>query len=237
MAVKQVELPTGSSVNEERKKSMLTALEREIALLKELQHPNIVQYLDSAMDDTHLNIFLEYVPGGSLVTVLRGFGAFAEGLTRTWVKQILSGLLYLHDKNIIHRDIKGANILIDNKGFAKISDFGISKRTESGNRPSLQGSVFWMAPEVVKQSAHTVKADIWSLGCLVVEMLTGEHPWANLSQMQAIFKIGSSARPELPPDVSKECEDFLQKTFEIDHTKRSSASELLEHPWILMQEP
>jgi mitogen-activated protein kinase kinase kinase len=86
------------------------------------------------MDDTHLNIFLEYVPGGSLVTVLRAFGAFAEGLTRNWVKQILSGLVYLHEKNIIHRDIKGANILIDNKGTAKISDFGISKRSEGGTQ-------------------------------------------------------------------------------------------------------
>jgi len=104
------------------------------------------------------------------------------------------------------------------------------------HRPSLQGSVFWMAPEVVKQSVHTVKADIWSLGCLVVEMLTGEHPWPNLSQMQAIFKIGMSARPELPVDISKEAEDFLLKTFELDHTKRPSAAELLEHPWILMQE-
>jgi serine/threonine protein kinase len=82
------------------------------------------------MDDTHLNIFLEYVPGGSLVTVLRDFGAFNESLTRTWVRQILRGLEYLHGKDIIHRDIKGGNILIDNKGTAKISDFGISKRSE-----------------------------------------------------------------------------------------------------------
>lgn len=82
------------------------------------------------MDQTHLNIFLEYVPGGSLVTVLREFGAFAEPLTCIWLRQILRGLEYLHSKDIIHRDIKGGNILIDNKGSAKISDFGISKRSE-----------------------------------------------------------------------------------------------------------
>ncbi|KAF9514518.1 hypothetical protein BS47DRAFT_1343100 [Hydnum rufescens UP504] len=239
MAVKQVELPTGSSHNEERKKSMLSALEREIELLKDLQHPNIVQYLDSSMDEHHLNIFLEYVPGGSVVALLRNYGAFEEELVRNWVSQILAGLVYLHERDIIHRDIKGANILVDNKGGIKISDFGISKKVEDNllssarvHRPSLQGSVFWMAPEVVKQTSYTSKADIWSLGCLVVEMLTGEHPWAKFTQMQAIFKIGSSAKPETPPDISPEAEDFLNKAFELDHTARPSAQELLKHAWL-----
>ena len=137
---------------------------------------------------------------------------------KNFVRQILEGLNYLHERDIIHRDIKGANILVDNKGGIKISDFGISKKVEdsmyspiplcrptdiiidllTGNRvhrPSLQGSVFWMAPEVVKQSGHTRKADIWSVGCLVVEMLTGEHPWAQLTQMQAIFKVCRRSLP------------------------------------------
>ncbi|CAE6534159.1 unnamed protein product [Rhizoctonia solani] len=238
MAVKQVELPTGSSTNEERKKSMLTALEREIELLKQLQHENIVQYLDSSIDTHHLNIFLEYVPGGSVATLLRNYGAFEEPLARNWVRQILQGLNYLHEREIIHRDIKGGNILVDNKGGIKISDFGISKKVEDNllgsriHRPSLQGSVFWMAPEVVKQTSYTYKADIWSVGCLVVEMLTGQHPWAQLSQMQAIFKIGSLARPTIPPDISPEAEDFLNKTFELDYNIRPTAAELLNHPWV-----
>ncbi|GLB34919.1 putative ras-binding domain of Byr2 [Lyophyllum shimeji] len=239
MAVKQVELPTGSAPNQERKKSMLSALEREIELLKNLQHPNIVQYLYSSLDDEYLNIFLEYVPGGSVTALLRNYGAFEEPLVKNFVRQILEGLNYLHERDIIHRDIKGANILVDNKGGIKISDFGISKKVDDNlltgnraNRPSLQGSVFWMAPEVVKQSAHTRKADIWSVGCLVVEMLTGEHPWAQLTQMQAIFKIGSSAKPTIPSDITAEAQDFLRLTFELDHEARPSAAELLQHPWI-----
>ncbi|KAK0483660.1 ste11-like protein [Armillaria novae-zelandiae] len=223
MAVKQVELPTGSAPNEEH-----------------LQHENIVQYLYSSLEDDCLNIFLEYVPGGSVTALLRSYGAFEEPLVKNFVRQILQGLSYLHERDIIHRDIKGANILVDNKGGVKISDFGISKKVDvqvlAGNnrvhRPSLQGSVFWMAPEVVKQSGHTQKADIWSVGCLVVEMLTGEHPWAQLTQMQAIFKIGSSARPAIPSDISSEAQDFLTKTFEIDHGARPAAAELLKHPWI-----
>ncbi|KAG6866946.1 hypothetical protein C0991_003862 [Blastosporella zonata] len=239
MAVKQVELPTGSAPNQERKKSMLSALEREIELLKNLQHANIVQYLYSSLDEEFLNIFLEYVPGGSVTALLRNYGAFEEPLVKNFVRQILEGLNYLHERDIIHRDIKGANILVDNKGGIKISDFGISKKVDDNlltgnrvNRPSLQGSVFWMAPEVVKQSAHTRKADIWSVGCLVVEMLTGEHPWAQLTQMQAIFKIGSSAKPTIPSDISAEAQDFLRLTFELDHEARPSAAELLQHPWI-----
>jgi mitogen-activated protein kinase kinase kinase len=238
MAVKQVELPSGSSANEERKQNMLSALEREIELLKDLQHENIVQYLYSSADEEHLNIFLEYVPGGSVSALLRNYGAFEETLVKNFVRQILLGLQYLHDRDIIHRDIKGGNILVDNKGGIKISDFGISKKADtlmSGNRahrPSLQGSVFWMAPEVVKQSGHTSKADIWSVGCLVVEMLTGEHPWAQLTQMQAIFKIGSLAKPTIPSDVSSDAQDFLEKTFDLDVNARPSTSELLLHTWI-----
>ncbi|KAI6128267.1 Pkinase-domain-containing protein, partial [Pisolithus croceorrhizus] len=239
MAVKQVELPTGSAPNEERKKSMLSALEREIDLLKDLQHPNIVQYLYSSVDDDYLNIFLEYVPGGSVTALLRSYGAFEEPLVKNFVRQILEGLNYLHERDIVHRDIKGGNILVDNKGGIKISDFGISKKVD-GNlltgkrvyRPSFQGSVFWMAPEVVQQKVHTTAADIWSVGCLVVEMLTGEHPWAQLTQTQAIFKIGQSAKPEIPSDISSEAEDFLRKTFEIDHRARPSAGGLLQHAWL-----
>ncbi|WWD00301.1 hypothetical protein V866_007212 [Kwoniella sp. B9012] len=242
MAVKQVELPTGSARNEERKQSMVSALEREIELLKELQHENIVQYLDSSADGNYLNIFLEYVPGGSVAALLSNYGAFEEALVKNFVRQILTGLNYLHEREIIHRDIKGANILVDNKGGIKISDFGISKKVESNlmtgpktNRPSLQGSVFWMAPEIVKQTSYTSKADIWSVGCLIVEMLIGSHPYPNLTQMQAIFRIGSQTPvPEIPPEISPEAADFLRQTFEIDHNARPTAAQLLEHPFIAL---
>ncbi|CAJ0631016.1 144_t:CDS:10 [Entrophospora sp. SA101] len=212
MAVKQVELPTGQSANEERKQAMLDALQREIALLKDLHHENIVQYLGSQHDKMTLNIFLEYVPGGSVTTMINNYGPLKEKLIKSFVKQILQGLNYLHEKDIIHRDIKGANVLVDSRGKIKISDFGISKKVEdqfmeatSAHRPSLQGSVFWMAPEVVKQTAYTSKVDIWSLGCLIVEMFTGDHPFPEFNQMQAMFKIGSeSCAPEIPPDLSND---------------------------------
>ena len=246
MAVKQVELPEVAQGTEidKKKNSMITALKQEIDLLQGLRHTNIVQYLGTSCDENHLNIFLEYVPGGSIAGMLKQYNTFGETLIRNFVRQILEGLAYLHDRNIIHRDIKGANVLVDNKGGVKISDFGISKRVEAStmlnpgpsgsNRPSLQGSVFWMAPEVVRQSTHTKKADIWSLGCLIVEMFTGAHPFPNHSQLQAIFAIGgSSAKPDIPTQASEEGKKFLAMTFEADYEKRPSAEQLLKETFLV----
>lgn len=245
LAVKQVETPSpgANSASDARKKSMIDALKREISLLRDLQHPNIVQYLGASSSADHLNIFLEYVPGGSVQTMLNSYGALREPLIRSFVRQIVTGLAYLHQREIIHRDIKGANILVDNKGVIKISDFGISKKIEvsnilngagnNKNRPSLQGSVFWMAPEVVKQTSYTRKADIWSLGCLVVEMMTGNHPFPDCSQLQAIFKIGGAKiSPTVPEHASPDAKTFLSQTFEVEHVKRPSADELLFSPFL-----
>ncbi|KAG0266968.1 ATP binding [Actinomortierella ambigua] len=223
MAVKQVEAPGINAQKDEKQKQLVEALEREIDLLKELHHERIVQYLGSDREKGHINIFLEYVPGGSIASLLANYGPFSEILVRSFVKQILEGLDYLHECDIIHRDIKGANILVDNKGCIKISDFGISKKVEDdlksinvkSARPSLQGSTFWMAPEVVKQIATTYKADIWSLGCLVVEMFTGTHPFPQFSQMQALFQIGSNCTPDIPEDISDDAKDFLGRTFQV----------------------
>lgn len=245
LAVKQVETPSpgSASPNDHKKKNMIDALKREIGLLRTLQHPNIVQYLGCSSSSDCLNIFLEYVPGGSVQSMLTSYGALREPLIRNFVRQIVTGLAYLHGQNIVHRDIKGANILVDNRGCIKISDFGISKKMEtanalsgpanSRNRPSLQGSVFWMAPEVVKQTKYTRKSDIWSLGCLVVEMMTGNHPFPDCSQLQAIFRIGhAQVTPTIPDTATEEAKKFLESTFMLDDSLRPDASELLESPFL-----
>ncbi|SCV01222.1 LANO_0F10726g1_1 [Lachancea nothofagi CBS 11611] len=261
MAVKQVELqPTAvaagvMSVSDEIKKQynqnpntavaknssqvhrkMIDALQHEMGLLKELHHDNIVTYYGSSQEGGNLNIFLEYVPGGSVSSMLNNYGPFEEPLIKNFTRQILIGLSYLHRKSIIHRDIKGANILIDIKGCVKITDFGISKKLsplnkQQNKRASLQGSVYWMAPEVVKQVVTTEKADIWSVGCVIIEMFTGKHPFPDFSQMQAIFKIGTNTYPESPSWASEEAKNFLREAFELDYRKRPSSIELLQHPW------
>jgi len=244
MAVKEVDLPTSS---EDSRNKMVVALKREMDLLRELHHENIVRYLGTASDSKKMYIFLEYIPGGSVSSMLHTYGPFEEPLVRNFLTQVLIGVRFLHNNGIIHRDIKGANILIDINGTVKIGDFGISKKItphevletniqddndKKNRRVSFQGSVYWMAPEVVKQTASTEKSDIWSVGCLAVEMLTAEHPYPGFSQMQAIFRIGNLDLPEYPADCTPEAKDFLDLAFETDYRKRSSASKLLKHSFL-----
>ncbi|KAH0846985.1 putative MAPKK kinase [Fonsecaea pedrosoi] len=243
MAVKQVELPNVAKGTEgdKKKTAMIAALKQEITLLQGLRHPHIVQYLGTSSDEEHLNIFLEYVPGGSIAGMLKQYNTFQEPLVRNFTRQILEGLSYLHSRNIIHRDIKGANILVDNRGAVKISDFGVSKKTNfngmntaPGTRTSLQGSVFWMAPEVVRQSGQSLKSDIWSVGCLVVEMFTGSRPFPSMTTLQTLFAVGSNnEKPSIPEHASEDAKRFMGKTFEVDHEKRPGADELLKERFLL----
>lgn len=243
MAVKQVELPNVAKGTESDKKktAMIAALKQEITLLQGLRHPHIVQYLGTSSDEEHLNIFLEYVPGGSIAGMLKQYNTFQEALVRNFTRQILEGLSYLHSRNIIHRDIKGANILVDNRGAVKISDFGVSKKANfngmnqaPGTRTSLQGSVFWMAPEVVRQSGQSIKSDIWSVGCLVVEMFTGSRPFPSMTTLQTLFAVGSNnEKPTIPEHASDEAKRFMDLTFEADHEKRPGADELLREKFLL----
>ncbi|KAJ2453732.1 ATP binding [Coemansia sp. RSA 2336] len=246
MAVKEVDLPKPGTVSMTRNQKMADALRHELDLLKGLDHKNVVKYLGTDMDETKIYIFLEYVSGGSVSSALASYGMFPESLVRTYTAQIIEGLVYLHGQGIIHRDIKGGNVLIDQDGSVKISDFGISKRvdevvaaaaTKAGRRASLQGSVFWMAPEVVKDTHYTVKGDVWSLGCLVIEMMTGNHPFPDLDQMQALYTIGQRGRPQIPSDASSVARDFLEKALQVDLDARPTATDLISHEFVTEFEP
>eukprot|EP00003_Mantamonas_plastica_P030291 TRINITY_DN7444_c1_g1_i6.p1 TRINITY_DN7444_c1_g1~~TRINITY_DN7444_c1_g1_i6.p1 ORF type:complete len:666 (+),score=211.52 TRINITY_DN7444_c1_g1_i6:2126-4123(+) len=207
--------------------------------MKGLSHPNIVRYLGTQTDDEHLNIFLEYVPGGSIASLLSKFGPFDENLVRVYTYQVLQGLDYLHSHNIVHRDIKGGNILVDKTGVVKLADFGASKKIEgllnaTGGMRSLQGTPYWMAPEVIRQSGHGKKADIWSVGCTVLEMFTAQHPWGSFhDHISALFHIAQSkGPPPMPSHLSENANDFLLQCFERDPGQRPTAQQLLDHEWI-----
>ncbi|KAF8967984.1 hypothetical protein BGZ46_000079 [Entomortierella lignicola] len=239
IAIKQVDLPqTLSERNCDRLKTSVEALFSEMEVLKDLDHENIVQYLGFAQNEETANIFLEYVSGGSIESCLKRSGHFPEPVIRSFTRQILLGLEYIHSKKIVHRDIKAANVLVDEQGVCKISDFGISKRNAQSqggydeNVGSLQGSIFWMAPEMVTSKAYGAKVDIWSFGCLVLEMFTGQQPWKGYAPQQALFTIGSSsAHPPIPETISEEGQRFLARCFITDANLRPTASELLQDPF------
>lgn len=239
IAVKQVELPTTASDREDaRQRSVVAALKSEIETLKDLDHPKIVSYLGFEETSRNLSIFLEYVPGGSVGSCLRKHGKLEEATIKSFLQQILSGLNYLHGRGILHRDLKADNLLVDFDGIVKISDFGTVRKSEDiyGNvqSMSMQGSIFWMAPEVVSLSraGYSAKVDIWSLGCVVLEMFAGRRPWSDEEAVQAMFKIGAERRaPPIPPDVrlSKAAAHFLKTCFAVDPNERPTASRLLDH--------
>ncbi|CAN6269600.1 unnamed protein product [Urochloa humidicola] len=229
VAIKQVSL-------ENIPQEDLNIIMQEIDLLKNLNHKNIVKYLGSLKTKSHLHIILEYVENGSLANIIKPnkFGPFPESLVAVYIAQVLEGLVYLHEQGVIHRDIKGANILTTKEGLVKLADFGVAtKLTEADiNTHSVVGTPYWMAPEVIEMSGVCAASDIWSVGCTVIELLTCAPPYYDLQPMPALFRIVQDVQPPIPEGLSPEITDFLRQCFQKDAMQRPDAKTLLMHPWL-----
>lgn len=222
----------------ETKQSRQRLLDNEIKLFQQLAHHNIVKFINVIEDSQSVNLVLEYMENGSLASNLKHLKSFSENLVKKFTFDVLNGLHYLHSNNIIHRDVKGANILLDKNGKAKVADFGVAKliKNEGGeifSQNSFVGTPYWIAPEII-QSENTIinfTSDIWSLGCTIIECLTGSPPYADLHHCNAIFRIVDDLHPELPSNISPKLCSFLKNCFKKNPADRPSALKLLHDPW------
>ncbi|EAY75499.1 hypothetical protein OsI_03399 [Oryza sativa Indica Group] len=209
-------------------------LRRERGMMSGLSSPHVVPCIGGGDGpDGSYNLFLEFAPGGSLANeVARDGGRLEERAIRVYAADVLRGLTYLHGMSLVHGDVKADNIVIGVDGLAKLADFGCAKTMDS-ERP-VGGTPAFMAPEVARGEEQGPAADVWALGCTVIEMATGRAPWSDMDDvLAAVHRIGyTDAVPEVPVWLSAEAKDFLAMCFARNAGDRSTAAQLLEQPFV-----
>ncbi|KAH9509455.1 hypothetical protein Btru_045923 [Bulinus truncatus] len=228
---------------------IMESFRSEFKIMSKVEHPRIVRFYGFIEADNILSIYMEYVPMGSLEDYIDSGKKVSEKQARLFTRQILDGVNYLHENKIIHRDINGKHVLIENEHSVKVGGSGVSKVTRPDpdansllrekHEIGCVSTMHWMAPELIKylmgsEGAYDSKADIWSVGCTVVQMITGRPPFKDLSKHQHLYRLvkmkpGEYPDFQLPQRLrSVDLENFLRKTMENDPLNRPSAEDLLK---------
>ena len=226
LAIKQVSMDTD-----------LQDIIKEITMMQNCDCPQVVKYYGSYFRKPELWIIMEFCGGGSVSDVMRlRQKPMTEPQISTIFHQTLAGLEYLHLCRKIHRDVKAGNILLTDRGDAKLADFGVAGQlTDTLNkRNTMIGTPFWMAPEVIQEIGYDCLADVWSVGITAIEMAEGKPPYADIHPMRAIFMIPAKPPPLLkdPDRWSKDFNDFISKCLVKDTEHRETATALMKHKFI-----
>ena len=237
--MKEITIPEGNASNAE---CLTISFQNEVNLLSKLRHPNIIDYHKARENKNKLEIYMEYLPGGCLSSVIKEFGKLKKSLIIKYTRDIARVLVYLHGSGMVHRDVKCSNVLLDKVGTIKLADFGSGANlrmrglnlagsltlVESNLCDSIKGSLSWMPPEVLFGDKYGRRVDVWSLGCMVFEMATSKHPWywlKNLNELATELETHKTldlTRDEIDSDI----QSFIEYCCQYDRNSRPASSQL-----------
>uniref|UniRef100_A0A5S6QF27 Aurora kinase n=1 Tax=Trichuris muris TaxID=70415 RepID=A0A5S6QF27_TRIMR len=212
--------------------NMENQIRREIEIQAHLRHRHIARLYGYFYDDARIYLVLEYAAKGHLYKLLKDAGQFTEDVAANYMAQIVDAVRYMHSKKVIHRDLKLENILVSSDDEIKISDFGWSVHSPSSRRDTLCGTVDYLPPEMVSGRPHDNKVDLWCLGVLLYEMLTGTPPFFCSDHRETCTRILKCSF-NIPDKLSNEAKDLLSKMLRLNPEERLSLEEVAKHPFIL----
>eukprot|EP00644_Phytophthora_capsici_P017802 jgi/Phyca11/36772/gw1.100.6.1 len=225
---------------------------REVELLAKLKHPNVVEYMENFVVDNVLHIVMAYCDGGDLAGKIKqqqtlqevivspdndradSRGYFPISQVLDWFVQMAMAIKYLHGQRVLHRDLKASNVFLTTENVVKLGDFGIAKTLDStlDQAKTVVGTPYYMSPEVCESKPYSYASDVWSLGCVLYEMLALRHAFDAPNILTLILKIVQQDFAPLPPHYDREVSDLLRKLLDKDPERRPSMEEIFAMPYI-----